>query len=211
MTNKNRGQWTEKDDARLLEEWTKGTTTKNIAVLLGRTQASVYTRLSKMRKSGVDVERRGESTGPVTPSRKGGPKNVLPTGEDVDTKTKKRAAKIAAVRKARAESKVELNQFMVDKINEEFVEMQVITKALRDRNAQLQEEFDEMLNVTLPSLRSDNASLRQRLSQVKQKSSDAATEFMRQLERENAALRAALVASNNVIAVYTARGEDSNE
>ena len=204
MTNKNRGQWTEKDDARLLEEWAKGTTTKNIAVLLGRTQASVYTRLSKMRKNGVDVERRGESTGPVTPSRKGGPKNVLPTGEDAEhvrrkaehlrrkdaqAKTEKRAAKIAAARKARAESKVELKQFMVDKVNEEFTE----------------------LKATIKTLQSDNASLRQRLSQVKQNSSDAATEFMRQLERENAALRAALVASNNVIAVYTARGEDSNE
>ena len=206
MTNKNRGQWTEKDDARLLEEWAKGTTTKNIAVLLGRTQASVYTRLSKMRKNGVDVERRGESTGPVTPSRKGGPKNVLPTGEDAEhvrrkaehlrrkdaqAKTEKRAAKIAAVRKARAEaeSKVEFTQFMVEKANEEFTE----------------------LKTTIKTLQSDNASLRQRLSQVKQNSSDAATEFMRQLERENAALRAALVASNNVIAVYTARGEDSNE
>ena len=204
MTNKNRGQWTEKDDARLLEEWAKGTTTKNIAVLLGRTQASVYTRLSKMRKNGVDVERRGESTGPVTPSRKGGPKNVLPTGEDAEhvrrkaehlrrkdaqAKTEKRAAKIAAARKARAESKVELKQFMVDKVNEEFTE----------------------LKATIKTLQSDNASLRQRLSQVKQNSSDAATEFMRQLERENAALRAALVASNNVIAVYTARGEDYNE
>ena len=78
---------------------------------------------------------------------------------------------------------------MVDKVNEEFTE----------------------LKATIKTLQSDNASLRQRLSQVKQNSSDAATEFMRQLERENAALRAALVASNNVIAVYTARGEDSNE
>lgn len=189
MTNKNRGNWTEKDDERLREEWAKGTTTKNIAVLLGRTQASVYTRLSNLRKSGVEVERRGESTGPIKPSRKTGPKNSLPTGEDVESKMKARAAKIAAVRKARAESKVELTQFMVEKTNEEFAELRVVISALE----------------------SDNASLRLQLEQLKRDGGNAATEFMRQLERESAALRAALVASNNVIAVYTARGEDANE
>ena len=189
MTNMNRGEWTTKDVERLREEWAKGTSTKNIATLLGRTQGSVYTRLSMLRKSGVDIERRGESTGPIKASRKGGPKNVLPTGEDVEPKSKKPAKK-----------KVELTQFMVEKTNEEFAEMQVITKALRDRNAQLQEEFDEMFNVTLPSLRSDNASLRQRLAQRQ-------TEAVDTLERENAALRAALVASNNVIAVYMAQDE----
>ena len=194
MTNKNRGQWTTKDDERLREEWAKGTSTKNIATLLGRTQASVYTRLSTLRKRGVDVERRGESTGPIKPSRKGGPKNSLPTGEDAEPKSKKPA------KKKPAKKKVELTQFMVDKASEEFAEMQVITKALRDRNAQLQEEFDEMVNVTLPSLRSDNASLRQRLAQRK-------TETDGTLERENAALRAALIASNNVIAVYMAQDE----
>lgn len=189
MTNKNRGQWTTKDVERLREEWAKGTSTKNIATLLGRTQGSVYTRLSMLRKSGVDVERRGESTGPVEPSRKGGPKNVLPTGEDVEPKSEKPAKK-----------KVELTQFMVEMTNEEFKDLRDANRALRDRNAELQEEFDEMVNVTLPSLRSDNASLRQRLAQRQ-------TETDGTLERENAALRAALVASNNVIAVYMAQDE----
>ena len=195
MTNKNRGQWTTKDVERLREEWAKGTSTKNIATLLGRTQGSVYTRLSMLRKSGVDIERRGESTGPVKPSRKGGPKNVLPTGEDAEPKSKKPA-----------EKKVELTQFMVDKTSEEFAE-------LRERQKQLLTGIKElrgvikMMNRKEDKLRSDNASLRQRLSQVKQKSSDAATEFMRQLKRENAALRAALVASNDVIAVYMAQEE----
>jgi len=177
MTNKNRGQWTTKDDERLREEWAKGTSTKNIATLLGRTQASVYTRLSTLRKSGVDVERRGESTGPVKPSRKGGPKNVLPTGEDAEPKSKKPA------KKKPAKKKVELTQFMVDKTSEEFAELQVVIKALR----------------------SDNNSLRQRLSQ--QAEAEGATKSASQLKRENAALRAALIASNNVIAVYMAQDE----
>ena len=170
MTNKNRGEWTTKDVERLREEWAKGTSTKNIATLLGRTQGSVYTRLSMLRKSGVDIERRGESTGPVKPSRKGGPKNVLPTGEDVEPKSKKPA-----------EKKVELTQFMVEKTNEEFTE----------------------LKTTIKTLQSDNASLRQRLSQL-QRTEAGDTH---RLERENAALRAALVASNNVIAVYMAQDE----
>ncbi len=170
MTNKNRGQWATKDDERLREEWAKGTSTKNIATLLGRTQASVYTRLSTLRKSGVDVERRGESTGPVKPSRKGGPKNVLPTGEDVEPKSKKPAKK-----------KVELTQFMVEKANEEFNE----------------------LKTTIKTLQSDNASLRQRLAQL-QRTEAGDTH---RLERENAVLRAALIASNNVIAVYMAQDE----
>lgn len=84
---------------------------------------------------------------------------------------------------------VEISQFMVDKANEEFAELRVVISALE----------------------SDNASLRRQLEQLKRGGGDAATEFMRQLERESAALRAALVASNNVIAVYTARGEDANE
>lgn len=167
MTNMNRGEWTTKDVERLREEWAKGTSTKNIATLLGRTQGSVYTRLSMLRKSGVDIERRGESTGPVKPSRKGGPKNVLPTGEDVEPKSKKPA-----------KEKVELTQFMVEKTNEEFNE----------------------LKTTIKTLQSDNASLRQRLAQRQ-------TEAVDTLERENAALRAALVASNNVIAVYMAQDE----
>lgn len=167
MTNKNRGEWTTKDVERLREEWAKGTSTKNIATLLGRTQGSVYTRLSMLRKSGVDIERRGESTGPVKPSRKGGPKNVLPTGEDVEPKSKKPA-----------EKKVELTQFMVEKTNEEFTE----------------------LKTTIKTLQSDNASLRQRLA-------NATLSLQHALERENAALRAALVASNNVIAVYMAQDE----
>ena len=170
MTNKNRGQWTTKDVERLREEWAKGTSTKNIATLLGRTQGSVYTRLSMLRKSGVDVERRGESTGPVKPSRRGGPKNVLPTGEDAEPKSKKPA-----------EKKVELTQFMVEKANEEFNE----------------------LKTTIKTLQSDNASLRQRLAQL-QRTEAGDTH---RLERENAVLRAALIASNNVIAVYMAQDE----
>ena len=172
MTNMNRGQWTTKDVERLREEWAKGTSTKNIATLLGRTQGSVYTRLSMLRKSGVDVGRRGESTGPIKASRKGGPKNVLPTGEDVKPKSKKPA------KKKPAEKKVELTQFMVEKTNEEFTELKTVIKTLRR----------------------DNASLRQRLAQRQ-------TETVDTLERENAALRAALIASNNVIAVYMAQDE----
>ena len=181
MTNMNRGEWTTKDVERLREEWAKGTSTKNIATLLGRTQGSVYTRLSMLRKSGVDIGRRGESTGPVKPSRKGGPKNVLPTGEDVEPKSKKPA-----------EKKVELKQFMVDKINEEFVEMQAAVKTLQ----------------------SDNTALRLRINQMNQAESEDAVKYAGrlvdendQLKRENAALRAALIASNNVIAVYMAQDE----
>ncbi len=175
MTNMNRGQWTTKDVERLREEWAKGTSTKNIATLLGRTQGSVYTRLSMLRKSGVDIERRGESTGPVKPSRKGGPKNVLPTGEDVKPKSEKPA------KKKPAKKKVELTQFMVEKTNEEFNE----------------------LKATIKTLQSDNASLRQRLAQLRQTEAGDT----HRLERENAVLRAALVASNNVIAVYMAQEE----
>lgn len=181
MTNKNRGQWTTKDVERLREEWAKGTSTKNIATLLGRTQGSVYTRLSMLRKSGVDVERRGESTGPVKPSRRGGPKNVLPTGEDAEPKSKKPA-----------EKKVELTQFMVEMTNEEF-------KDLRDANR---------------ALRSDNTALRLRINRMNQAESEGAVKLAGriadendQLKRENAALRAALIASNNVIAVYMAQDE----
>lgn len=186
MTNKNRGEWTTKDVERLREEWAKGTSTKNIATLLGRTQGSVYTRLSMLRKSGVDIERRGESTGPIKASRKGGPKNVLPTGEDVEPKSKKPA------KKKPAEKKVELTQFMVEMTNEEF-------KDLRDANR---------------ALRSDNTALRLRINQMNQAESEGAVKLVGriadendQLKRENAALRAALIASNNVIAVYMAQDE----
>jgi transposase len=179
MTNMNRGQWTTKDVERLREEWAKGTSTKNIATLLGRTQGSVYTRLSMLRKSGVDIERRGESTGPVKPSRKGGPKNVLPTGEDVKPKSEKPA-----------EKKVELTQFMVEMTNEEF-------KDLRDANR---------------ALRSDNTALRLRINQMNQAESEGAVKLVGRvadendrLKRENAVLRAALIASNNVIAVFMAQ------
>lgn len=180
MTNMNRGQWTTKDVERLREEWAKGTSTKNIATLLGRTQGSVYTRLSMLRKSGVDIGRRGESTGPVKPSRRGGPKNVLPTGEDVEPKSKKPTKK-KPTKKKPAEKKVELTQFMVEKTNEEFTELKTAIKTLQ----------------------SDNASLRQRLAQLQQTEAGDT----HRLERENAVLRAALIASNNVIAVYMAQDE----
>ena len=90
MTNKNRGRWTEAEDKRLKKLWGNGLNHKRIASVMGRTQASVNMRLSKLRKKDESIERRGKSTG-YPAGRKQNRKKIpetLPTGEDANTRAK---------------------------------------------------------------------------------------------------------------------------
>lgn len=90
MTNKNRGRWTEAEDKRLANLWGKGMNHKEIASVMGRTQASVNMRLSKLRKKDESIERRGKSKG-YPAGRKQNRKKMpetLPTGKDANTKAR---------------------------------------------------------------------------------------------------------------------------
>jgi regulator of replication initiation timing len=179
--NKNRGKWTKNDDKKLMDLFKQGLKVKQIARVLGRTYAATNTRLSQLRKNGALDEKRGASNGPNQPA----------TGERGPKEVLPTGEEAAAI----ADEVAEMQQAISDADD--------IIKQMKERAA------ERRANAIV--LQRENNQLRKQLEGKGINTSKAKDEFLNQLQRENAALRAALVASNNVIAVYTTRGEDSDE
>ena len=227
--NKNRGKWTKKDDKKLAKAWAEGLSTKNIAQLLGRTQSAVSTRLTTLRKRGVKgVERRGESPGaPVGRGRPTGPKTVAPTGEDAESWSKKRLADFTEgmsiqewVAKGMPTKEltndewhelIPIKRGMIQVMSDEFKVLESKVKSDGSRIQELEERLErntKALNTKATNNRVRTIKVNRRVNALEQ-GTPAQDEFTQQLQRENAALRKALVALNEVILVYTARGEDN--
>lgn len=190
MTKKNRGRWTTKDDEKLVKHWEAGRSTKAIAHLLGRSQAAVGTRLSTLRKQGIAVHRRGESPGaPAGQDRKQTKPTVQPTGEDAEPQ----------VRKGQPMTVPPLDTPTM----EEVTSLRKTVERLKTQKAEARAKH-VVAQRRITTLENSLAWFEKRIDQ-----GAAATEFMQQLKRENAALRKAIVSLNEVILVYTARGEDN--
>jgi hypothetical protein len=185
MTKKNRGKWTTNEEKKLVGLFKQGLKVKQIARVLGRTFAATNTRLSYLRKSGALDEKRGASNGPVTPATgERGPNDTQPTGED---------ALPTAIQK----------RDMVSISSEELRSLRDAVKQLKKKNSEGRAR-NIVANRRIKTL--ENAL---DFAEKKMDQGFAAQEFTQQLQRENAALRKALAALNEVILVYTARGEDS--
>ena len=226
--NKNRGKWTKKDDKKLAKAWAEGHSTKTIAQLLGRSQASVSTRLTTLRKRGVEgVERRGESPGAPAGARYTGSKTVAPTGEDAESWSKKRLADFTEnmsiqewVAKGMPTKEltndewhelIPIKRGMIQLMSDEFKVLESKVKTDGSRIQELEERLErntKALNMKATDNRVRNIKVHRRVAALEQGAVGAQDEFTQQLQRENASLRKALVALNEVILVYTARGED---
>lgn len=226
--NKNRGKWTKKDDKKLAKAWTEGHSTKTIAQLLGRSQASVSTRLTTLRKRGVEgVERRGESPGAPAGPRPTGSKTVAPTGEDAESWSSKRLADFTEnmsiqewVAKGMPTKEltndewhelIPIKRGMIQLMAGEFKVLESKVKTYTSGIRELKERLER--NTKSPNMKATNNRVRavkvnRRVAALEQ-GTPAQDEFTQQLQRENAVLRKALVALNEVILVYTARGEDN--
>lgn len=177
---KNRGKWTTNEDKKLVDLFKQGLKVKQIARVLGRTYSATTTRLSYLRKSGMLDEKRGASNGPVTPATgERGPIETQPTGED---------ALLTAIEK---------------RDGEELRSLRDTVKQLRKKNSEARAKHI-VANRRIKTL--ENAL---DFAEKKMDQGFAAQEFTQQLQRENAALRKALTSLNEVILVYTARGEDN--
>ena len=226
--NKNRGKWTKKDDKKLAKAWAEGHSTKTIAQLLGRSQASVSTRLTTLRKRGVEgVERRGESPGAPAGARRTGSKTVAPTGEDAESWSSKRLADFTEnmsiqewVAKGMPTKEltddewhelIPVKRGMLAAMSNEFKELESKVKTYGSGIRELKKRLErdtKSPNMKATNNRVRNIKVNRRVAVLKQ-GVDAQDEFTQQLQRENASLRKALVALNEVILVYTARGEDN--
>lgn len=222
MTKKNRGRWTTNDEEKLMDLFRQGLKVKQIARVLGRTYTATNTRLSHLRKSGALDEKRGASNGPNQPATgERGPKEVLPTGEEAEAPVKK-------LRHLELKGWIEAGMPRTELTDEQWHELVTIKRgmaaAIADEVAEMQQaisDADDTIKrmkeraaerrANAIVLQRENNQLRKQLEGKGISTSKAKDEFLNQLQRENAALRAALVASNNVIAVYTTRGEDSDE
>ena len=96
-------------------------------------------------------------------------------------------------------------------MSDEFKVLESKVKADGSRIQELEERLEQntkALNFKATNNRVRAIKVNRRVDALEQ-STPAQDEFTQQLQRENAALRKALVALNEVILVYTARGEDN--